>query len=66
MRSWNRVGRGVLVVAVMCVLAMPVQAATSEDWESWLTQKSERVLKMLKRFGGTVSSLGDMLVDPRP
>lgn len=67
MRSWSRVGRGVLVVMVMCVLSMPVQAAApSEDWESWLTQKSERVLKMLKRFGGRIGTLGDMLGDPRP
>jgi hypothetical protein len=66
MRSWNRVGRGVLVVAVMCVLAMPVQAAPSEDWGSWLRQKRERVVKMLKRAGGTITSLGDLMVDPRP
>jgi hypothetical protein len=66
MRSLNGFGRGVLALLVVCSLSIPVQAAPSEDWSLWLSRKSERVLKMLKRFGGTIGSLGDGLTNPRP
>lgn len=66
MRSLNRVGRGVLVVAVVCALSMPVQAATRDDDWGWMGRTRERVVKLLKRLGGGVTSLGDMLGDPRP
>lgn len=66
MRSLNGVGRGVFAVVVLCALSMPVQAATSEDWTSRLARKGDRIIKMLKRFGGSVTSLGDGLTVPRP
>jgi hypothetical protein len=49
-----------------CALSMPLQASTGEDWTSRLVRKGDRIIKMLKRFGGSVTSLGDGLTIPRP
>ncbi|HYI13047.1 MAG TPA: hypothetical protein VEK57_28635 [Thermoanaerobaculia bacterium] len=52
-------------VAVLCILAMPVQARPNDD-DSWFEMKRSKIVKMLKRLGGMVGSLGDGLSDPRP
>jgi hypothetical protein len=64
--TFNRIGRGATVVAVLCILAMPVQAGPQERDQPWFEMKREKIVKLLKRLGGMVGSLGDGLIDPRP
>jgi len=64
-RVFNGIGRGMAAVAVLCILAMPVQARPNDD-DSWFEMKRSKIVKMLKRLGGMVGSLGDGLSDPRP
>jgi hypothetical protein len=55
--------RGVLVVSVVVMMAVPAQAATVTPGE-WVGRGKERIVKLLKRW--TARTFGDGLSDPRP
>ena len=64
MRSVSRgLARGLAMIAVMVMLAAPMQAASSDD-ATWIGKNRERMVKILKKLG--VRTFGDLLVDPRP
>ena len=59
---FNGVARGVVAVAVVMVLAVPVEAKPSDrDWSDWSLPK---FLKSVKRL--VVKTLGDGVIIPRP
>lgn len=61
-RLFNVIVRGVVAVAVVMSLSMPVQARPIDD--GWFEAKRERVLKFLKTL--VIRSFGDGLSDPKP
>jgi hypothetical protein len=64
MRGVSKVmGRGVLAVAIMMVLAVPAQAKP-RDGGRWFERKVDPIVKVIKKF--VVRTLGDGLTDPRP
>jgi len=56
------VGRGVLAVSIVFVLAVPAQARP-RDGGRWFERKIDPIVKVVKKF---VTRLGDGLSDPRP
>ena len=62
MRSVSKVGRGVLTVAIVVALAMPVQAKP-RDGGRWFERTIDPIVKVVKKMVGT---LGDGLGDPWP
>jgi len=56
---FNRVGRGVLAVIVVAMLAVPAQARPVD--EGWAPSK---LLEAVKRF--VVATFGDGIIVPRP
>jgi hypothetical protein len=59
------IGRGVVAVAVVVALAVPVQAMPSGEQPGfgWFFKSRERIVKIIKR---TIKSFGDGLSDPKP
>ena len=55
--------RGLAMIAVMVMLASPMQAASSDD-ATWIGKNRERIVKFLKMLGARTFS--DLLVDPIP
>jgi hypothetical protein len=69
MRQLNLVGRGVLTVAVVMVLAMPAQARTNNEQPVWSAVGREQIAKIVrivKKVKGAIRTFGDGLTDPRP
>jgi hypothetical protein len=61
-RLFEGVARGVVAVAVVMVLAVPVEAKPSDrDWSGW---SLPRFLTSVKRL--VVKTLGDGVIIPRP
>lgn len=58
-RVSNAVARGVVVVSVIFVLAVPAEARGFDDGWSAIKGRFAKIAKIVK-------GLGDMLVDPRP
>jgi hypothetical protein len=64
MRSVSKVmGRGVLAVAIVMVLAVPAQAMP-RDGGRWFERKLDPIVKVIKKV--VLRTLGDGLSDPRP
>jgi len=51
------------MLAVLIVLASPMQAASNDD-ATWIGKNRERIVKILKKLG--VRTFGDLMEDPRP
>ena len=69
MRQLNLVGRGVLVAAVVMVLAAPAQARTNSQETVWSGPGREqiaKIVKIVKKLKGAVRTFGDGLSDPKP
>jgi hypothetical protein len=69
MRQMNLVGRAVLAVAVVMVLAVPAQARTNNDEPVWSAAGREqiaKIVKIVKKVKGVIRTFGDGLIDPRP
>jgi hypothetical protein len=69
MRQLNLVGRGVLVAAVVMVLAVPVQARTNSQetvWSGAGREQIAKIVKIVKKLKGAVRTFGDGLTDPKP
>ncbi len=64
-RVSNAVAHVFVVLAVMVVLAAPVQARPNEDG-SWRGLTRARIVALLNKLKGGIASFGDMLSDPRP
>jgi hypothetical protein len=65
----NLVGRGVLAVAVVMVLAVPAQARTNNEQATWSAAGREhiaKIVRMAKKVKGVIRTFGDGLIDPRP
>ncbi len=56
-------GRGVLAVSMVLVLAVPAQAKP-RDGGSWLQRKIDPIVKIVKKL--VIKSMGDGLSDPWP
>lgn len=65
MRLSNLLGRGVFAVAVVAMLAMPVQARTNDE-RTWSAPVRERIVKIVSKLKGAIRTFGDGLSDPRP
>ena len=57
------VGRGVLAVSIVMVLAVPAQAKPRGGGR-WFDRKIDPIVKVIKKL--MLKSMGDMLEDPRP
>lgn len=70
MRQLNLVGRGVLVVSVVMMLAAPAaQARTNNQEQVWSGPGREQIaqiVKIIKKVKGAIRTFGDGLTDPRP
>jgi len=69
MRQLNLVGRGVLVAAVVMMLAVPVQARTNSQetvWSGSAREQIAKIVKIVKKMKGAVRTFGDGLSDPKP
>lgn len=69
MRQMNLVGRGVLAVAVVMVLAVPAQARTNSEQTVWSAAGREqiaKIVKIVKKVKGVIRTFGDGLSDPKP
>ncbi len=55
--------RGVVAVAIVMSMAVPVQAKPAGPGE-WIGRGKARIVKFLQKW--TVRTFGDGLVDPRP
>ena len=61
----RQLGRGVVALAVVMILAAPAQA---REWEGqggfgWFSRAKERIVKVIRK---TIVTFGDGLTDPRP
>jgi hypothetical protein len=69
MRQLNLVGRGVLAMAVVLMLAVPAQARTNNEEAVWKAAAREQVaqlVKIVKKMKGVIRTFGDGLTDPKP
>jgi hypothetical protein len=69
MRQLNLVGRGVLVAAVVMVLAAPAQARTNSQepvWSGAGREQIAKIVKVVKKLKGAIRTFGDGLTDPKP
>ncbi|HEX8616676.1 MAG TPA: hypothetical protein VF911_03725 [Thermoanaerobaculia bacterium] len=66
MRQMNLVGRGVLAVAVVMMLATPAEAKTNDGGATWSGAAREQLVKIVKKVKGVVRTFGDGLSDPKP
>ncbi|HYK01798.1 MAG TPA: hypothetical protein VE974_08580 [Thermoanaerobaculia bacterium] len=69
MRQMNLVGRGVLAVAVVMVLAVPAQGRTKNEEQGWSgpgRDQIAKILKIVKKVKGVIRTFGDGLSDPKP
>ena len=57
----NRVGRVVVAISVVALLAVPAEAKPPRDDDGWVPKI---VVKMLKKLG--IGTNGDMITIPRP
>ena len=61
----RQLGRGVVAVAVVVLLAAPAQARAwdGERGFGWFSRAKERIVKVIRK---TIVTFGDGLTDPRP
>ena len=57
---WNRVGRVVVAVCVVALLAVPAEARPPADSDGWVP----KLVKLLKKFA--IGTHGDGVIVPRP